>query len=221
MSTNVHKLLMQARIKLHGLAVKKSGRNTFANYSYMELADFLVPTQTIFAELGLCGVVSFTADLATLTITSIEDGSFITITSPMGSAALKGCHEVQNVGAVETYQRRYLWVAAMEIVEHDALDSGPPAESLEPVLKASIEQAKQKRQGVMAAVLADIKLDAATEAALHKLAAKVAPMPVAAAFDYIEGEALSGDEMTFLWSLLPSNTRSALKRERESRKQTA
>jgi hypothetical protein len=24
---------------------------------------------------------------------------------------------------VETYQRRYLWVTAMEIVEHDALDS--------------------------------------------------------------------------------------------------
>ncbi len=41
----------------------------------------------------------------------------------MGSAALKGCHEVQNVGAVETYQRRYLWVAALEIVEHDAIDS--------------------------------------------------------------------------------------------------
>jgi hypothetical protein len=30
---------------------------------------------------------------------------------------------VQNIGAVETYQRRYLWVTAMEIVEHDALDS--------------------------------------------------------------------------------------------------
>jgi hypothetical protein len=41
----------------------------------------------------------------------------------MGSAALKGCHEVQNIGAVETYQRRYLWVTAMEIVEHDALDA--------------------------------------------------------------------------------------------------
>jgi hypothetical protein len=44
----------------------------------------------------------------------------------MGSAALKGCHEVQNIGAVETYQRRYLWVAALEIVEHDALDSSEP-----------------------------------------------------------------------------------------------
>jgi hypothetical protein len=46
----------------------------------------------------------------------------------MGSAQLKGCHEVQNIGAVETYQRRYLWVAALEIVEHDALDATTGAE---------------------------------------------------------------------------------------------
>jgi hypothetical protein len=43
--------------------------------------------------------------------------------SPFGSAALKGCHEVQNIGAVETYQRRYLYLVAFEIVEFDALDS--------------------------------------------------------------------------------------------------
>jgi hypothetical protein len=41
----------------------------------------------------------------------------------MGSANLKGCHEVQNIGAVETYQRRYLWSAALEIIENDVLDS--------------------------------------------------------------------------------------------------
>jgi hypothetical protein len=122
----VYAKLMEARIKLHGQEIKKSGRNTFANYSYMELADFLIPTQTIFAGLGLCGIVSFTADLASLTIIDTEDGTQHTITSPMGSAALKGCHEVQNIGAVETYQRRYLWMAALEIVEHDALDSSPP-----------------------------------------------------------------------------------------------
>ena len=41
----------------------------------------------------------------------------------MGSAQLKGCHIVQNIGAVETYQRRYLYVSALAIVEHDALDA--------------------------------------------------------------------------------------------------
>ena len=44
-------------------------------------------------------------------------------TSPMSSASLKGCHDVQNLGAVQTYLRRYLWTNAFEIVEHDALDA--------------------------------------------------------------------------------------------------
>jgi hypothetical protein len=41
----------------------------------------------------------------------------------MSTAELKGCHAIQNLGAVQTYLRRYLWVAAMEIVEHDSLDA--------------------------------------------------------------------------------------------------
>lgn len=120
----VHKKLMQARIQFQRKELRKTGHNEFSGYYYFELCDFLPTVQTIFADIGLCGVVSFTADLATLTITDVDDGTSTTITSPMGSAKLKACHEVQNIGAVETYQRRYLWITAMEIVEHDALDGG-------------------------------------------------------------------------------------------------
>ena len=119
---SVHKKLMQARISLQNSKLTKSGNNKFAGYKYFELGDFLPAAQQIFAELGLCGIVSFGAEEATLTITDTEDNSQIVITSPMSTAALKGCHAVQNLGAVQTYIRRYLWVAALEIVEHDAID---------------------------------------------------------------------------------------------------
>jgi hypothetical protein len=118
--------LNQARIKLQNTELTKSGHNKFAGYRYFELGDFLPTVQSIFSDLGLCGIVSYGTEIASLTIVDTEDNSNIVITSPMGSAALKGCHEVQNIGAVETYQRRYLWVTAMEIVEHDALDSSEP-----------------------------------------------------------------------------------------------
>jgi len=121
--------LMTARIELQGQTLKKSGHNKFANYSYFELGDFLPVIQTIFHKHKMAGVVSFGAELATLTIVDLEDNSQVLITSPMSSAALKGCHEVQNLGAVQTYIRRYLWVAALEIVEHDAIDSAPPKEA--------------------------------------------------------------------------------------------
>lgn len=125
---SVYAKLMFARLKLQNSSLSKSGHNKFAGYKYFELGDFIPAIQEIFDSLGLCGFISYTTDIATLTIVDIEDNSKIEITSPMSSAALKGCHEVQNLGAVQTYIRRYLWVTAMEIVEHDAIDSSPGAD---------------------------------------------------------------------------------------------
>ena len=135
---SVHKKLMQARVALQGKPLKKSGNNKFAGYSYFELGDFLPAIQQIFADLGLCGIVSFGETVATLTITDTDGGGSIDITSPMSSAALKGCHEVQNLGAVQTYLRRYLWVTAMEIVEHDALDATTGAQ--QPEQRLSVDE---------------------------------------------------------------------------------
>jgi hypothetical protein len=109
-------------MKLQNTELKKSGHNKFADYKYFELGDFLPTIQSICDKVGLCGVVSFNHDMAFLQILDTEDGSSIMFTSPMSSAALKGCHDVQNLGAVQTYLRRYLWVNAFEIVEHDALE---------------------------------------------------------------------------------------------------
>lgn len=120
---SVYKKLNLAREKFHQLKLAKTGHNKFAGYHYFELGDFLIPALEVFRQVGLCAYVSFDKEIATMTIVDMETDTRMTITSPMGSAALKGCHEVQNIGAVETYQRRYLWVAALEIVEHDALDA--------------------------------------------------------------------------------------------------
>jgi hypothetical protein len=130
---SVHKKLMQARVKLQSVEMKKSGLNKFAGYSYFELGDFIPHVQTIFNDLGLCGVVSFDTDHASLTITDVDDGKVIVIHSPMAEANLKGAHPIQNLGAVLSYQRRYLWMAAMELVEGDAVDSAPPVEAPKPV----------------------------------------------------------------------------------------
>ena len=130
----VHKKLMQARIRLQGTRLEKSGLNKFAGYKYFELGDFLPEIQNIFNDLDLCGVVSYDASYASLTITDTDDGTVIVITSPMAAAELKGAHPIQNLGAVETYQRRYLWMTALEIVEHDVIDSSQKAE--EPKAKA-------------------------------------------------------------------------------------
>ena len=129
----VHKKLMAARVALQGKKLTKTGLNKFAGYKYFELGDFLPEIQTIFNDLGLCGVVSYGVTEATLCITDVDDGTIIVISSPMAAAELKGAHPIQNLGAIETYQRRYLWMTAMEIVEHDVIDSGPPKTGLEDI----------------------------------------------------------------------------------------
>jgi len=120
---SVYLKLNQARLKFHGSKLKKTGFNKFSEYYYFELQDFLIPALNIFEEVGLCAVVSFGIDLAEMTIVDLESKEQVKIQSPMSTAKLKACHEVQNLGAVQTYIRRYLWIAALEIVEHDAVDS--------------------------------------------------------------------------------------------------
>lgn len=143
---SIYAKLQEARVKLQSTPLQKSGKNTYSGYSYFELSDFMPTVQELFLEHGLCGVLSFGQEVATLTIHDVEaDDKTITFTSPMSTAALKGCHEVQNLGAVESYIRRYLWTTALEIVENDVLDATtgkePPAKKPEPVAKPEAKPA--------------------------------------------------------------------------------
>lgn len=135
---SVHKKLMAVRCDLLRTKLEKSGHNKFAGYKYFELGDFMPQTMDLFHKHGICGVVSYDNEFARLCITDVDDGTVIVITSPMATAALKGAHDIQNLGAVETYQRRYLWMTALELTENDPIDSTagsepPPKPSPKPV----------------------------------------------------------------------------------------
>ncbi len=100
----VYAKLNAARAAFHAKPLKKSGKNSFAGYSYFELGDFLIPALQVFETYGLCPVVSFDETMAQLELVDVETGERITFTSPMAEANLKGTHPIQNLGAVETYQ---------------------------------------------------------------------------------------------------------------------
>jgi len=128
---SVFKQLQKARTMFLSSDIKKSGKNKFAGYEYFELGDFIPAIHKIFNEVGLCGVVRFTNDTASLTVYDVEDvghGS-IEFTSPMVFAENSKGQAIQNLGSTHTYMRRYLWLMAMEIVEHDSVDAAAPAET--------------------------------------------------------------------------------------------
>ena len=197
----VHKKLMAARIMLQNAPLKKSGHNKFAGYSYFELGDFIPTINQIFNEVGLCGVVSYDSEIASLTITDTDDGTSLVITSPMAEANLKGCHPIQNLGAVETYTRRYLWVTAMEIVEHDALDSSAPIKEEKIIITPT--------QGAMDNIPED-EQNYLRELAIELIAICEKEEPKTA-WVKLEAENLDSEQKIALWTLLPSKVRSALK----------
>ena len=205
---NIYQKLNSARAKFHSIELKKSGHNKFAGYKYFELGDFIIPALGIFKEVGLTGIISFGKEEASLTIVDVDTENRIVITSPMSTAALKGCHEVQNLGAVQTYLRRYLWVAALEIVEHDAIDSSDKVTD-EGIKKKGNAPVVTPRGGIGDDLPQDIK-DFLTD-----LAAGVKELidqgKAKEALALIDEQALEADQRVWLANQMPSTVRSALK----------
>ena len=214
---NVYEKLNNAREEFHSLKLEKTGHNKFAGYKYFELGDFLIPALKVFKKHGLCGTISFGcgADIAKMCVVNVEKpDEYIAFESPMGSAQLKGCHDVQNIGAVETYQRRYLWVAALEIVEHDALDATTGKAEPEPA---------RKRTGVIADVQAALPpLSAEDREYYGQLAWKIgdalANAGISEAYNLIVAEKLDNEQRIHLEAELPSAIRTSLKKEGERRR---
>jgi len=117
----------------------------------------------------------------------------------MSTASLKGCHEVQNLGAVQTYIRRYLWVCALEIVESDAIETDPNT------TKAARISATEEIWKT---------LQPHTQDFLRKVAKQVVEaMPdTNKALELIDMADIGNEEKSGLWYLLDSKTRSAIKK---------
>jgi len=118
----IYKKLQELKQTIAETKTTKSGKNTFSGYSYFELQDFMPLVISTCTKLGMTSAMSFGKELATLTLVDIEEGDKVEFTMPVSEANLKGCHPVQNLGAVVTYTRRYLWLTALDITEADALD---------------------------------------------------------------------------------------------------
>lgn len=127
---NIYEKLQNMRVALQGQNIKKSGYNKHLNYHYYELGDFMPPINQLMKDNGVCSVVTYGPEMATLTLINAEKvDECITFTSPMAEAKLGSAHPIQNLGAVETYQRRYLYMTAFEIVEADVLDASQGEDS--------------------------------------------------------------------------------------------
>ena len=155
---NVYEKLAEARVMLQNKKLKKSGYNDYGGFKYFELSDFLPSVNEIFAQLKLCSQFSLTKeiyddnttnDVAKLFVINTEEPSDVLLfSSPVAVANMKGAIAIQQIGAMHTYMRRYLWLIAMEICENDEIDatSGKQPETAPKQATATTERKASPKQ---------------------------------------------------------------------------
>ena len=138
---NVYQRLLEARVLFMEEDVKKSGKNMKMSYKYFELQDIVPVALPIFQQVGLLPVTTFENEVATMSLINVDNPTeYINFTSPMreidpiisGKTGGEVVNAIQRLGSVETYQRRYLYMIALDIVESDSIepqtgDNPPPA----------------------------------------------------------------------------------------------
>jgi hypothetical protein len=117
---NIYGKIQTVKVELQKKDIKMSGENGFTKANYFTLPDFLPAVNELFLENKLHSMITFDDNVATLTITDIENvESQLIYNCPMAESGLKNGTKIQNVGAIQTYVRRYLIVNALDIAESD------------------------------------------------------------------------------------------------------
>ena len=154
---NLFQKLQKARVELQEMNLKKSGHNKFAGFSYYELSDFLPAINIICNNVGLFTAISLENDYAILKIYDCEEmNRFVEFKSPMKEIQQKGCNEIQSLGSVETYSRRYLYLTAFEIVENDFSDAVIGKDDNKPVKPKTITSDTIKQVNTLAKQYAEL-----------------------------------------------------------------
>ncbi|OPF51525.1 recombinase [Clostridium baratii] len=122
---NIYQKIQKARVELQNKKLKKSGKNTYSNYEYFELGDFLPGVNDVCNNNGLSTIFHFEKDKASLKVIDVDEPtSCILFETPIEMAAIKGSSVMQQIGGTQTYARRYLYMMAFEIAESDVIDGG-------------------------------------------------------------------------------------------------
>ena len=121
----IYDKIQQGKLMFRASGVKKTGRNNFQKYSYFTLEDILSAMIPICIELKLSTRFVFSATAGNMIIRDEEDGSECFFTTPLPEVKNENPRKaMQDIGALQTYARRYLYLQAFEIEEVDTIDAG-------------------------------------------------------------------------------------------------
>ena len=144
---NIYKKIQLIKKEFLESNVKKSGKNKFANFTYYELSDITPKIIELCDKYGVFSSFTYDKELATLELINIDNvEERVKYTSPMEELELKGCNKIQALGGTETYQRRYLYMSAFDIIENDMFEATSGTEKNETKSKPKKETLDEQAQ---------------------------------------------------------------------------
>lgn len=160
---NVYEKLNLARLDFIRADVKKTGKHMKPNYMYFTLAD-ISPVGTVilhenrlhlhitFDQTDCIGTVINLDNPAETEVYKIPTTHIESIENKDGD---KLTNDMQNLGSVQTYARRYMWLLVLDVVEHDDFDGntdeGTPID-ITPVAVNSAPVSSEERATIKTAV---------------------------------------------------------------------
>ena len=145
---NLNDSIISIRVSLQNLKLKKSGKNKFAGIEYFELADFLPALNELMLKENINDQFTIENDMAVLILRKGEESQeykmpFKIFDTPLNKSGQASMQDIQYLGALNTYYKRYLYLNAFGITDGEVIDS-MNNEELEGKKKATTEKKEVK-----------------------------------------------------------------------------
>lgn len=121
---SVYEKIQKIKTELLKCNLKKSGKNKYAEFDYYELSDIMPDIIRLCDKYKICTVINFFENHAELQAVDFEKSEEkIVIQCPVAEIQIRGANALQALGGIQTYVRRYLFMAMFDITENDQFDA--------------------------------------------------------------------------------------------------
>ena len=141
---NLNESIIKIRVDLQKSKIKKSGKNKFAGFDYYELSDFLPKLNELMLEEGINDIFTIKDGIAKLILLKADERQeyeipFERFTTPVNKNGQASMQDIQYLGALNTYYKRYLYLNAFGITDGEVID-GMNNEELETTKKVAKDE---------------------------------------------------------------------------------
>ena len=134
---SLNESIISIRVELQNAKLKKSGKNKYAGFDYFELADFLPKLNELMLKEGVNDRFYIKDGYAVLELQKFGETNtytmpFVLFDTPVNKKYnkdldeyfdVKSMQDIQYLGALNTYYKRYLYLNAFGITDGDVIDS--------------------------------------------------------------------------------------------------